>query len=73
MPDPIYTSIDIIPIDSKANGVCSLCGAFVLDYSLHTIFHRELVEAFAAHTRASRGWLPWDAPEESAVTKEIDR
>jgi hypothetical protein len=57
--DPTYTSIEIIPINSKENGSCSLCGAFVLDYSLHTNFHRELVEAFAAYASAWAGQNPW--------------
>lgn len=42
--DPVYTSIDAVPIDSKENGRCSRCGSMVLDYALHTLHHRELDE-----------------------------
>lgn len=50
MTDPHYTSIDILPVDNKENGMCSLCGSFVLSYSLHTIWHQEILEAFGSYT-----------------------
>jgi hypothetical protein len=63
--DPIYTSIDAVPIDSKENGRCSRCGAMVLDYAAHTLHHRELDELFdvvRAWTQALAGIEPPSTP-----------